>query len=295
MVSVIVAAVATDERRRATITDRACRQLVCNDRGARTAATAATRRTPAARPRHRRRRRPRRRRPRPRQRRRRRRRADRRRGDRARHATRRKRRHRRRRQSPTARSSRTGPIPTQGVLPLTEENALKPWERVGMTEDEWNELTEADPRRGQPGRLGGLPLRQPVLPGVYLDEDGELQLLEIQETGLNPGRCSELLGVGGKALSATRRGAARAAIRMPAAARAALIARGVLPSVARDQAADPAVDRPAPRSTSSTRSAARPAPRRRSPRTCSAPAPPRRARSGPPASAAGAPTTPAAT
>src|ERR687897_181747 len=33
-----------------------------------------------------------------------------------------------------------GTDPTQGVAPLTEENALTPWERVGMSEDDWRDL-----------------------------------------------------------------------------------------------------------------------------------------------------------
>jgi Bacterial TSP3 repeat len=33
-----------------------------------------------------------------------------------------------------------GTDPNQGIEPLTQENAFKPWERLGITEDEWNDL-----------------------------------------------------------------------------------------------------------------------------------------------------------
>ena len=124
-----------------------------------------------------------------------------------------------------------GTDPAHGVLPLTEENAFTPWVRLGITEDEWNELTEAILDEVNPDGWEGF-LFGPSAAGVYLDENGELQLMEIQQNGVNPGQLIRLLGAGGKALSATG-AAARAALRMPAAARAALIARGVIPGVAR--------------------------------------------------------------
>ena len=43
---------------------------------------------------------------------------------------------------PDGQEYQNGTDPTQGVLPLTNENALKPWERVGMTPDEWARLRE---------------------------------------------------------------------------------------------------------------------------------------------------------
>ena len=64
--------------------------------------------------------------------------------------------------------------------------------------------------------------------GVYLDENGELKLIEVQEMGINPGPILRALGAGGRALSAG--GAALKALpKLPAATRARLIARGVLP------------------------------------------------------------------
>ena len=124
-----------------------------------------------------------------------------------------------------------GTDPAHGVLPLTEENAMTPWVRVGLTEEEWSELTEAILDEVNPDGWEGF-LFGPSAAGVYLDENGELKLIEIQQMGVNPAGLLRLLGAGGKALTATG-AAARAALRMPAAARAALIARGVIPGVAR--------------------------------------------------------------
>jgi hypothetical protein len=124
-----------------------------------------------------------------------------------------------------------GTDPTQGVAPLTEENALKPWERVGMSEDEWHDFEREILDEVNPGGWKGFLLGNPYW-GVTLDEHGELKLLEVQEAGLSPGPLLRLLGAGGRALSAGS-AAAKVAARLPAAARAALVARGVLPGVAR--------------------------------------------------------------
>ena len=124
-----------------------------------------------------------------------------------------------------------GTDPTQGIAPLTEENVLAPWERVGMTEDEWRDFEREILDEVNPGGWEGFLLGNPYY-GVTLDENGELKLLEVQQMGLNPGPLLRLLGAGGRALSAGG-AAARAAARLPAATRAALVARGVLPGVAR--------------------------------------------------------------
>ena len=124
-----------------------------------------------------------------------------------------------------------GTDPTQGVLPLTEENALKPWERVGMTPEEWSDFEDKILDEVNPGGWEGFLFGNPYW-GVTLDEQGELKLLAIQEAGLNPAPLLKLLGVGGKALSAG--GAAlKAAAKLPVATRALLAARGVLPAVAK--------------------------------------------------------------
>ena len=124
-----------------------------------------------------------------------------------------------------------GTDPALGVAPLTEGNALKPWERVGMTQEEWRDFEREILDEVNPGGWKGFLLGNPYW-GVTLDERGELKLLEIQEAGLSPGPLLRLLGVGGRALSASG-AAARAIARLPAAARVALVARGVLPGVAR--------------------------------------------------------------
>ena len=124
-----------------------------------------------------------------------------------------------------------GTDPAQGVAPLTEENVLTPWERVGMTQEQWQDLTREILDEVNPGGWEGFLFGNPYW-GVTLDEDGELALLEHQQAGLNPAPLLRLLGAGGKVLSAGAAGA-KVASRLPAATRAALIARGVLPGAAR--------------------------------------------------------------
>jgi hypothetical protein len=124
-----------------------------------------------------------------------------------------------------------GTDPTLAVASLTEDNALRPWERVGMSEDEWVDFEREILDEFNPGGWKGFLFGNPYW-GVTLDENGELKLLEVQEAGLGPGPLLRLLGAGGRALSVGSV-AARAGTRLPAAARAALVARGVLPSAAR--------------------------------------------------------------
>jgi hypothetical protein len=124
-----------------------------------------------------------------------------------------------------------GTDPTLGVAPLTEENALAPWERVGMSEDDWRDFEREILDEVNPGGWQAFLLGSPYW-GVTLDENGELKLLEVQQAGLSPGPLLRLLGAGGRALSAGG-AAARAVARLPAATRAALVARGVLPGAAR--------------------------------------------------------------
>ena len=97
-----------------------------------------------------------------------------------------------------------GTDPTRRVLPLTEDNALKPWLRVGLTQKQWEEfskrvLDEANPK-GWKGVLFGKPYF-----AVSLDERGELKLLEIKENGISPGAVARLLGAGGGAQERRRR------------------------------------------------------------------------------------------
>jgi hypothetical protein len=134
---------------------------------------------------------------------------------------------------PDGREYRQGTDPTKAVLPLTKENALKPWERVGMTEDEWNALQEKILAAVNPhGWKSWLGLDGPGYAGITLDKDGHLELIPIVEDGVPIAPLLRLVGLGGKVLDAAA--AARAAIsELPAASRAALVARGVLPAAAR--------------------------------------------------------------
>ena len=120
-----------------------------------------------------------------------------------------------------------GTDPLQGVAPLTRENAFKPWERVGMSEDEWRDFEREVLEEVTPDGVMGFLVGSPYI-AVNLDENGELKLIEVQEMGINPGPILRALGAGGRALSAG--GAALKALpKLPAATRARLIARGVLP------------------------------------------------------------------
>lgn len=132
-----------------------------------------------------------------------------------------------------------GTDPTQGVAPLTDENAMTPWERVGMSEDDWRDLEREILDELNPGGWKGFLLGNPYY-GVTLDEDGELEVLAVQEGGLGGSSLLRLLGAGGKLSSAIGR--------IPAATRAALQARGVLPGAGRAGRFRP----PAPPSTPGT-------------------------------------------
>ena len=120
-----------------------------------------------------------------------------------------------------------GTDPLQRVAPLTRKNVLKPWERVGMSEDEWRDFEREVLDEVSPDGLEGFLVGSPYI-GVTLDEEGKLKFIEVQQMGLSPGPLLKALGVGGRAVSA---GAAltRALGRIPAATQARLIARGVLP------------------------------------------------------------------
>ena len=95
--------------------------------------------------------------------------------------------------SPTARSSPTAPTPPRASLPLTEENALRPWERVGMTEEEWNEFTDAILDEVNPGGWEGFLFGNPYW-GVTLDEDGNLQAAGDPAGGPEPGAAAAAAG-----------------------------------------------------------------------------------------------------
>jgi DNA/RNA non-specific endonuclease/Bacterial TSP3 repeat len=124
-----------------------------------------------------------------------------------------------------------GTDPAQAILPLTDENYFTPWVRVGLTEDEWRTFEDKILEDIEPGGVLGF-LAGPSYSGVTLNEDGELELIEIQEMGVNPFKVVKLLGAGASGLKGTG-SIVRAAGALPATARAALAARGIIPSIAR--------------------------------------------------------------
>src|SRR5688500_17180463 len=96
----------------------------------------------------------------------------------------------------------SGTDPLQGVEPLTEESLAAPWERIGITEDEWDQLEESILDEVNPGGIEGFLLGNPagsltldengeltlVPPGAMLYvEDGRLEIAEIQEAGIGGG------------------------------------------------------------------------------------------------------------
>src|SRR3954470_9480715 len=129
---------------------------------------------------------------------------------------------------PDGREYQDGTDPTKGVLPLTDENRFKPWERVGLTPDQWGDLEKAILDQVNPGGIKGFLLGNPYY-GVTLDEDGNIELLAYQENGIPVRGLLELLGVAGEEGGAAA--ITRALAKLPTAAREALTARGLLPSV----------------------------------------------------------------
>jgi hypothetical protein len=136
-----------------------------------------------------------------------------------------------------------GTDPLQGIEPLTEENFFKPWERIGISEDEWHALEEAILDEINPGGWKGflfgdaaesLTLDENgeltlIPPGALIYfEDGELKVSEIQEAGIGGGLVkglAKILGAGGKSASAALRNALD---KLPAGLRTRLAGAGVL-------------------------------------------------------------------
>ncbi len=136
-----------------------------------------------------------------------------------------------------------GTDPTQGIEPLTEENFTKPWERIGISEDEWNDLEEAILDEINPGGIKGFLLGNPaesltldengeltlIPPGamIYV-EDGKLKISELQENGIGGGLVkglAKILGAGGKSASTALKSALE---KLPAGLRTRLAGAGVL-------------------------------------------------------------------
>jgi hypothetical protein len=145
--------------------------------------------------------------------------------------------------SPTATKFTHDTDPLQGVEPLTAENAFKPWERIGITEDEWNSLEKAILDEINPGGWKGFLLGD-VAESLTLDENGELTLVppgamiyfedgklkiaELQENGIGGGLIkglAKILGAGGKSGSTALKGALE---ELPAGLKTELAGAGVL-------------------------------------------------------------------
>jgi len=120
-----------------------------------------------------------------------------------------------------------GSDPTQGIAPLTNENAFKPWERVGISEDEWREFEQEILDEINPGGIEGF-LFGPSAAGVTLDEDGEIAFIEIQQNGIPVGPL--LKGLVGGAKITVKQAAGRAVSRLPAGLASKLARAGVIPS-----------------------------------------------------------------
>ena len=136
-----------------------------------------------------------------------------------------------------------GTDPTQGIAPLTEENFARPWERIGITEDEWDALEQAVLDEINPGGWKGVLLGDVagsltldengeltlVPPGALLYlEDGKLKISEIQENGIGGGLVkglAKILGAGGKSAATALKGALA---KLPPGLRTRLAGAGVL-------------------------------------------------------------------
>ena len=139
-----------------------------------------------------------------------------------------------------------GTDPTQGIAPMTEENVFKPWERLGITEDEWDSLEEAILDEINPGGWKGFLLGDAaeflaldengelvlVPPGAMVGfEDGKLKIHEMQENGIGGGLVkglAKILGAGGKSASTALKNALE---KLPAGLRAQLAGSGLLRGV----------------------------------------------------------------
>ena len=118
------------------------------------------------------------------------------------------------------------------MLPLTEDNALKPWLRVGLTEKQWWDFTREILKEYDPKGWRKWVESNPYW-GVNLDENGNLKLLEINySAAVNPRVVLKLLGAASK-LPSVAAAATKVAGKAPIAVGAALMARSVIPAVAR--------------------------------------------------------------
>jgi SCP1.201-like deaminase len=114
-------------------------------------------------------------------------------------------------------------------LPPVDGLDLAPWERVGMTEDEWRELEDAVLDEACPGGWQDAVFGCPIA-GLTWDEDGELVPIEIKEMGVGSG-LFRFLTRAGRVLSVPE-ALGRAITRIPLALKTKLVAAGILRSPA---------------------------------------------------------------
>jgi hypothetical protein len=139
-----------------------------------------------------------------------------------------------------------GTDPTQGIEALTEENAFKPWERLGISEDEWNDLEKSILEEINPGGWKSFLLGDAaeslildengelvlVPPGAMVGyEDGKLKIYPLMENGVGGGLVkglAKILGAGGKSASTALRNALE---KLSPSLRARLASSGLLKGV----------------------------------------------------------------
>lgn len=156
--------------------------------------------------------------------------------------------------SASAAPGRDGPVAPGGeargggsapvVQPLTQENASRPWERIGVSEEEWKQLEKAILGEVNPGGVEGF-LTGAGPGGVTLDEngklrvvlarekllayvkDGKLEAAEYQENGAAGGLAKALLKLAGASGTKTL---AKALTKLPPGLRERFGRFGILPS-----------------------------------------------------------------
>ena len=139
-----------------------------------------------------------------------------------------------------------GTDPNQGIDALTEENAFKPWERLGISEDEWNELEKSILEEINPGGWKSFLLGDAaesivldengelvlVPPGAMVGyEDGKLKIYPLMENGVGGGLVkglAKILGAGGKSASTALK---NALAKLSPSTRAQLASSGLLKGV----------------------------------------------------------------
>ena len=118
------------------------------------------------------------------------------------------------------------------VAPLTPDNYFEPWTRVDMTEDEWRELedevlSEACPDGWERTVFGC------SVAGLTLDEEGQLEPIEILESGVGSaiGRLARWV-TRAKPLPSVGQALSNVTARLPLSVKNSLVSRGLIQSPA---------------------------------------------------------------